>query len=635
MSLASETSRALEPQPLPAMYAKPSAVPWATPERRLVFCALATSGLLYLCYFPVAWGFLAWVALVPLIGLVRSAARLRWVYGSAYLCGLAFYLPAIQWMRVADPRMVFTWIALSFWCAAYLTLAIFLARKLDRRTPLPLALTLPVAWTAVEFIRANFLGGFPWYLLGYSQHRFDTLIQVADVTGVYGLSFLLVAVNALVFEWLYRLGWVVRWLGGEVVGPPEGGAAFLHSTTHPPNHPTTQPRRPVLAFQSAVALLVFAGCLGYGSWRLGQADFRPGPRIALIQSNMPQQIRNQRANGDSEEAKEARRVMEKDAMALSELAAPPKRSVKRLPLLVVWPETSYPVDCWNQVVTQRPREHWPKGLRRDIERAEGWAREVAADHRTNVLLGLNVTETRPEEDTMRRYNSALLIGPDARIKGRYDKIHRVPFGEFVPFREMLPFMNRFAPYDFEYSIAAGESQACLPLGAYRFGVVICYEDTDPSLAREYVNPARGDKADFLINISNDGWFDGTSEHEEHLAICRFRAIESRRAVARSVNMGISAVIDGNGRVLTPEVVGREDGAFLWDLDNSPASAELPVGRWGEFKKVPGVLFATIPLDDRGSLYARWGDWLPLSCWALIGATLLVLFVRRRLSTPAP
>src|SRR5437763_14646935 len=262
MSLARETSRALDPQPLAAVYAKPAAVPWATPERRLVLCALATSALLYLCYFPVGWGFLAWVALVPLIGLVRSAARPRWVYGAAYLCGLAFYLPAIQWMRVADPRMYFTWLALSFWCSAYLTLTIFLARKLDRRTSLPLALTLPVVWTAVEFIRANFLCGFAWYLLGYSQHRFDTLIQVADVTGVYGLSFLLVAVNALVFEWLYRLAAVRRLVGR--AGEPA---------------PT---RRPVLAFQSAVALLVFAGCLGYGSWRLRQADFRPGPRIALI-----------------------------------------------------------------------------------------------------------------------------------------------------------------------------------------------------------------------------------------------------------------------------------------------------------------------------------------------------------------
>ena len=214
----------------------------------------------------------------------------------------------------------------------------------------------------------------------------------------------------------------------------------------------------------------------------------------------------------------------------------------------------------------------------------------------------------------------------ARIKGRYDKIHRVPFGEFVPFREVLPFMSRFAPYDFDYEVAAGESQACLPLGAYRFGVVICYEDTDPSLAREYVNPARDDKADFLINISNDGWFDGTSEHEEHLAICRFRAVECRRAVARSVNMGISAVVDGNGQVLAPQARGEEKGVRLWEIGERAEA--LPTGRWSEFKKVPGVLLATVPIDDRSSLYAAWGDWLPWACWGLLAA----LLVFRR---PAP
>jgi apolipoprotein N-acyltransferase len=99
----------------------------------------------------------------------------------------------------------------------------------------------------------------------------------------------------------------------------------------------------------------------------------------------------------------------------------------------------------------------------------------------------------------------------------------------------------------------------------------------------------------LLNISNDGWFDGTSEHDQHLAICRFRAIECRRAVARAVNMGISAVIDGNGRVVA-----------------------LPGPTWAQSKKMAAVLTATIPIDARSSLYARWGDWLPWACWITIG-----------------
>src|SRR5260370_39296723 len=103
-------------------------------------------------------------------------------------------------------------------------------------------------------------------------------------------------------------------------------------------------------------------------------------------------------------------------------------------------------------------------------------------------------------------------------------------------------MNKLAPYDFDYSITPGTVQTRFRLGKHHFGVFICYEDTDPYLARQYVRQDGGEPtADFLVNISNDGWFDGSSEHEQHLAICRFRAVECRRSVARAVNMGISGI----------------------------------------------------------------------------------------------
>src|SRR4029077_11733841 len=108
-----------------------------------------------------------------------------------------------------------------------------------------------------------------------------------------------------------------------------------------------------------------------------------------------------------------------------------------------------------------------------------------------------------------------------------------------------PFMKVFSPYDNEYGIKSGDRYTRFPLGTYHYGVLICFEDTDPYLARQYVRPGgEGEPIDFLLNISNDGWFGGSSEHDQHLAICRFRAIECRRSIGRSVNMGISAVIDG-------------------------------------------------------------------------------------------
>jgi apolipoprotein N-acyltransferase len=154
---------------------------------------------------------------------------------------------------------------------------------------------------------------------------------------------------------------------------------------------------------------------------------------------------------------------------------------------------------------------------------------------------------------------------------------------------------------------------------YHFGVLICYEDTDPNLARDYaLAEGDGPPVDFLVNISNDGWFDGSSEHEEHLAISRFRAVESRRALVRAVNMGVSAVIDGSGRVLRPQAADVAPGqVYDWRVRQEEWGDDWAPGNWSDLKKVQGVLTAAVPIDGRTSLYARFGDWLPGGCLVLV------------------
>jgi apolipoprotein N-acyltransferase len=228
-----------------------------------------------------------------------------------------------------------------------------------------------------------------------------------------------------------------------------------------------------------------------------------------------------------------------------------------------------------------------------------------------------------------KYNTALLVAPNGQVAGHYHKMHLLPFGEFIPFAEVFPWMVRLTPYDATYSCVPGKEATRLAVGRHRFGVVICYEDADPPLARQYVDPVAGPRADFLVNISNDGWFKGSCEHEQHLAICRFRAIECRRSVVRSVNMGISGVIDANGRVLAPrQLEHRPDDSRIWDISWDDRKQELPVQRWGEFKKVSGVLLAVVPLDQRSTLYASWGEWVPLGCWVALGLLLVLALIRR-------
>ncbi|HZY89041.1 MAG TPA: apolipoprotein N-acyltransferase, partial [Gemmataceae bacterium] len=377
-----------------------------------------------------------------------------------------------------------------------------------------------------------------------------------------------------------------------------------------------------------VALLL--ATFAYGAWRLRQTDFAEGPRVALVQGNIDQRIRNDTGGADEAARDRAAGLIVRDYMELSQLAAAYR------PNLIVWPETSWPNE-WVETSPGVP----------DAE-CQALAREFARRWRADLLAGMNVSVGPPKH--LMRYNSAVLIDRAGRLAGRYDKIHRVPLGEYVPLRETLPFMNRLAPYDFDYSVRPGVEHNRFPVEgrdkrAFTYGVVICYEDTDPVSARPYGGGDGKAPADFVLNVSNDGWFNGTSEHDQHLAICRFRAVECRRSVARAVNMGISAVIDGNGRVLRPKPLahppaapGQHDPApeaAVWLVPPRQEQAtELPAAEWGQYKKVAGVLLAAIPIDRRVSLYARWGDWLPLTCWGLILVGALWAVARRgRIAKP--
>ncbi len=577
---------------LPRSLGSPRACPRTEETSRhwILLLPFLTGILLWLCYFPVSCGRLAWIALIPMLILVRGTVLPIWLYLNVWLGGLAFYLAALQWLRVADPRMYFTWIGLAFYCSLYFPLVMCLIRWLDRSARLPLALTVPLAWTALEYLRSTLAGGFSWYLLAHALHDDLPIIQIADVTGAYGVTFLIAAVHGLAVEILLTSNGLRRLLRMGSRPAADGNGSLW-----------------IAAF---VVLAALAGTISYGYWRLGEGGQKPGPRIALLQGNLDQRVRNDSAVSD-----EAALHVGEHFRDLADLAALAR------PDLIVWPETSWPYE-------------WREEAGKPIAPCQAMAKDMAARWRTNLLIGTNALDLS-EDGRSHRYNTAIALDAQGRLAGRYDKIHRVPFGEYVPFRESLPFMNKLAPYDFDYSVWPGLSHTRFPLvdaskRQSTFGVLICYEDTDAEVAHSY-GGGGVDSVDFLLNISNDGWFDGTSEHDQHLAVCRFRAVECRRSVARSVNMGISAVIDGNGRVLQPREQPRSDpGVFpqfhLWKIDrDSPA---LPVAEWHEYTKVAGVLLAEIPLDDRQSLYARWGDWLPWSCWLAVGFCVVRAFVRR-------
>ncbi len=551
-----------------------------TPLPRVWLPAFLSGLITYLCYFPANLGFLAWVALVPWFALMTAERpRARGIYAACFVGSLLSNLGSIQWIRVAHPAMYGSWVGLALFCALASLAALFIARRLTR-AGLPVWLAGAVALVAVDYAKCHFpsgytwlepLGlwrpiGFGWYFIGHSQHDFLPLIQLADLTGVYGITFVVVLVNGVLFTLVSRAG-SFR-LAFRIDEPPQ------------------TPRR----LGSTVAVSLLVGCLAYGYWRLSHAPFADGPEIALIQGNLPQDVKNE--HGDD-------MVVHFEELCDEAVKGSPT------PELVVWPETAFAWN-WHDASTGVDVRQVPPQFRRYINMSRQIAKEGATRWPVAMLYGMNRVEWESPERAW-RYNSAIFVDVNGTPRDTYDKIHLVPFGEYVPFRETLPFLSALTPYDGDYSCRPGQRFTKFPLeaasGSYTFGCLICYEDSDPALARRYV--AGPEPVNFLVNISNDGWFDGTEEHEQHLAISRFRAVEARRSVVRSVNMGISAIIDPAGRVVA-----------------------LPSASWGDSKKLTAIVRGRVPIGTQFSPYAVVGDWFPIGCWLVI-----LGLVARRLFRP--
>jgi apolipoprotein N-acyltransferase len=553
-------------------------------KSRVFLPAILSGVLLWTAFYPLNLGFVAYFALVPFLALVRAdgVSKSR-RYLAAFVGGLAFFVPVMQWIRVAHPAMYASWIGLSFGCAAFFPIALFLLRRLDRLGKPPLALTLPIVWVALEYIRAHFPVGYPileplgihryvgfaWYFLGHTQHDYPMMIQTADLGGVYAITFMLAAFNGSLAEWLFRTKsgrYLLNWPYVHQVG-------FF---------------REMWTF--AFALLLFLVSYGYGASRLIHPEFEKGPLVAALQANFTQDLKSS------------------DPMALwQEYNRLCENSAIRRPDLIVWPETCYPVNYTLIESKTPPSDDFMKWMKYNKD-----LHEIAFKNwRTNVLLGSGLEVWNGER--ILKFNTALLLEPDGTLGGRYDKMHLVPFGEYVPMKETLPFMKWFSPYTHDYSCTPGAKQTRLAIMSgdvqYTFGTLICYEDTDPLLARRFNLKSGDDRpVDFLVNISNDGWFRGSAEHEQHLAICKFRAVEARRSIVRAVNMGISAIINSDGQIQA-----------------------LPHNSVKESLHWVGPVTDRIRLDSRESFYAKWGDWVPTVCWVVI---LVGMVLSRRKGKPA-
>ncbi len=525
------------------------------------------AALLWAAFPPVDFRPLAFVAPVPWVLMVRQRELAgRRTYGHLWLAGLLFWLAALHWVRLSHPAAWLGWIALAAYFACYLPLFVGLSRVAVHRLSVPVVLAAPVVWTGLELLRAHFLTGMSMASLGHTQYRFLTLIQLSDLGGAYAVSLVVMLVAA-------SLARAIPW-----------------------------DERPWAWWAPVVAAGVVGAALGYGAWRMEQAKTpsaaRPaGARIALIQGNIPTTVKF--------DEKERQRVLRH----YLELTARARRRFGRLDL-IVWPETMYRYP----LIIVEPGSRVPDWLQSTLEKSNLSLPELAQNSRLGLqalgrrmgvpwLVGIDAWHF--EGDECRFYNSAVLVTPDGEIQARYDKMHLVVFGEYVPLADYLPVLKSLTPIDFQCT--PGRSPVAFEVDSLRLAPNICYETVLAHVIRGQVLALRqaGQEPDVLVNLTNDGWFWGSSELDMHLACGVFRAVECRKPLLVAANTGFSAHIDGDGRIL----------------------AQGP-------RAEPQVLLAEVRADGRRSWYLDHGDWLAgvcLAACAVFGAVGLWPWVRARVA----
>jgi len=519
------------------------------------------SGVLQILIFPLPGLYiLSWIATAPLLLAILQARRpgtlqlndsgVRLEPASpgqgfllGYASGIVWYAGTCYWVYdtmhqyggLSVPGALGVLLLFCLYLGLYNgVLGLLIALAADRRSPFHRrALILaPFLWVALEFARTR-ISGFPWDLLGTVQVDNIPLARIAAFVGVYGISFEIMLVNAAI------------------------AAAFIV-----PRH-----RRQALLIAAIVAIFV----LQAGRWL-------PIPPLAtdhsayLVQENIPI-LDNSAWTKD---------YFEGTLRDLKEITVRPPgtlSSASQAPSLVVWPESPAPFyssdPLFRTATSQTARE------------SRAWL--------ITGSIGIKNGSANPVRAT-EAFNSAVLVSPDGDWVSRYDKVHLVPFGEYVPFQRLFAFAGGLTKEVGDFS--AGTAREPLNAGGVKPGVFICYESIFPDEVRQFAHNG----AQVFVNISNDGWYGDSGAYAQHLNQSRMRAIENNRWLLLDTNTGVTASVDPNGRIV----------------------ARLQ-------RKIRGTLVAPYALTDVTTVYTRHGDWFAYLC-AIISAGILLMRIPFRRNT---
>jgi apolipoprotein N-acyltransferase len=453
-----------------------------------------------------------------------------------FTAGMVHYLSLLYWMvhtmHYYGHLPLWQCVPILGLMAAYLALytGLLTAWISVRSANLATLILLPACGVAMEYVRAHFLTGFPWEFLGYSQFRLLPIIQIADLFGVYGVSALVFFTNGII------------------------AFAWLALTRH------TWQQRPVtpLLGRTSLLLLAFVVALtwSYGRLRLMAVSKAvtdsPHAKIAVVQGNIDQARKWDPAYQQA--------TIDKYQKLSAKIVAAGAD-------LVIWPETATPFYLF------RDRE-----LTQQI---------LAGIRRTQTDYLIGSPAYTHQKGALQLHNSTYLIDRNARMRGRYEKVHLVPFGEYVPFKRWLPFLGKLVAEVGDFK--PGRRGSTLKWRNQKLGPLICYEIIFPHLARAMA--ASG--ANLLVSQTNDAWFGRTSAAYQHFSMAVFRAVENRRSLVRAANTGISGYIEPTGKI-------REQTHLFEDA----------------------AITQSVALMDIPTVYTRIGDLFAQICLALTTINLL-------------
>jgi len=485
-----------------------------------LFLLPAAAGFLLAAAFPrtgQAW--LGWAAWIPLILFVVRAKSRRLAFSGGWLTGVIGFFILLRWMpdvmtSYGGMPSLLSWAAYVLLVAAlacYPAAACAFTYWLTSRRGERCLLFFPFIWIVMELAASvTPFGGFPWLLAGYTQTRFLPVIQIADITGIYGVSFLLLCVNTAIAWFLARVIPVHWSVGVRFIAPLNHLRDHLKSCFR--NAPGKEAYMPLLAAGAMVACTLVYGYVAVNRWEKSEAPFR----AALFQGNLsvddPYEVLYEK--------------FEQGYIRMADSLASDSADV------LILPESSAPKLFQTD-----------EGYRRAME-------DLAQRYAFGLILS-NINLESWHDGKPEYFNSAFFLAGDGSLSGIYDKIHLVPFGEYIPYKKLLFFAETISKEMGGFS--EGRELRILPLGGRPANAVICFEAVFPDLVRRFV--ARGSQV--IVNLTNDGWYGVSAAPYHHLEVARVRAVENRRYFLRAANTGFSAVIEPTGRIAVSTGLGEE------------------------------------------------------------------------------